>query len=228
VSHFWESCPHPDRFCTRCDAFCTIPGMTSMTISAARQNLPDAVDKARTEPVILERYGRAAAVLISPEHYARLVAALEDAEDAEAFDAAIAEEGPNIPWDQAKADLGWEWAGTRSSCAPPLLGHYANSIRKSPAEYALQSLCWPRIPVRRLPGRCVAVQRGGCVLATTASSTRSKMTCSLSSSSRPVTAATSTTDDPRRSIRATRVDLNGSPNPTRHARRGARTSWMRS
>jgi antitoxin Phd len=83
-------------------------GMTSMTMSAARQNLPDAVDKARTEPVILERYGRAAAVLVSPEHYARLVAALEDAEDAEAFDAAIAEEGPNIPWDQAKADLGWE------------------------------------------------------------------------------------------------------------------------
>ena len=82
--------------------------MTSMTISAARQNLPDAVDRARTEPVILERYGRAAAVLISPEHYARLVAALEDAEDAEAFDAAMAEEGPNIPWDQAKADLGWD------------------------------------------------------------------------------------------------------------------------
>jgi PHD/YefM family antitoxin component YafN of YafNO toxin-antitoxin module len=82
--------------------------MTSMTISAARQNLPAAVDKARTEPVVLERYGRAAAVLVSPEHYARLVAALEDAEDAEAFDAAIAEEGTNVPWEQAKADLGWE------------------------------------------------------------------------------------------------------------------------
>jgi antitoxin Phd len=82
--------------------------MTSMTISAARQNLPDAVDQARTEPVVLERYGRAAAVLVSPEHYAQLVAALEDAEDAEAFDAAIAEEGTNIPWEQAKADLGWE------------------------------------------------------------------------------------------------------------------------
>lgn len=82
--------------------------MTSMTISAARQNLPEAVDKAHTEPVILERYGRAVAVLVSPEHYARLVAALQDAEDAEAFDAAMTEEGPNIPWEQAKADLGWE------------------------------------------------------------------------------------------------------------------------
>ena len=82
--------------------------MTRMTVSAARQNLPEAVDKAQTEPVILERYGRVAAVLVSPEHYARLVAALEDAEDAEAFDAAMNEEGPNIPWEQAKADLGWE------------------------------------------------------------------------------------------------------------------------
>jgi PHD/YefM family antitoxin component YafN of YafNO toxin-antitoxin module len=82
--------------------------MASMTVSAARQNLPEAVDKAQAEPVVLERYGRAAAVLVSPEHYARLVAALEDSEDAEAFDAAMNEEGPNIPWEQAKADLGWE------------------------------------------------------------------------------------------------------------------------
>lgn len=33
--------------------------------------------------------------------------ALEDAEAIAAFDAAMAEEGPNIPWDQVKADLGW-------------------------------------------------------------------------------------------------------------------------
>jgi len=79
-----------------------------MNISAARENLPGAVEQARSEPVVLERYGRPAAVLVSPEHYARLVAALEDAEDIEAFDAAIAEEGPNISWEQAKADLGWE------------------------------------------------------------------------------------------------------------------------
>lgn len=82
--------------------------MATINISAARENLSDAVERARSEPVFLERYGRAAAILISPEHYARLMAALEDAEDVEAFDAAMAEEGPNIPWDQAKADLGWE------------------------------------------------------------------------------------------------------------------------
>jgi len=83
-------------------------GMATMNISAARENLPDAVELARTEAVFLERYGRRAAVLVSPERYEKLMAALEDAEDVAAFDAAMDEEGPNIPWEQAKADLGWE------------------------------------------------------------------------------------------------------------------------
>ena len=57
--------------------------------------------------MFLERYGHRAAVLVSPERYELLMDALEDAEDIAAFDAAMAEEGPNIPWEQAKADLGW-------------------------------------------------------------------------------------------------------------------------
>lgn len=77
-----------------------------MNISAARDHLPEVVELARTEAVVLERYGRPAAVLVSPEHYEALIAALEDADDVAAFDAAMDEEGPNIPWDQAKADLG--------------------------------------------------------------------------------------------------------------------------
>ena len=47
------------------------------------------------------------AVVVSPERYERMVEALEEAEDAMAFDAAMAEEGPNVPWEQVKADLGW-------------------------------------------------------------------------------------------------------------------------
>ncbi len=82
--------------------------MATMNISAARESLPDAIELARTEAVVLERYGRPAAVLVSPEQYEKLVAALEDAEDVEAFDAAMTEEGPNIPWEQVKADLGWK------------------------------------------------------------------------------------------------------------------------
>ena len=79
-----------------------------MNVSAARESLPDAIELARTEAVVLERYGRPAAVLVSPEQYEKLVAALEDAEDVAAFDAAMNEEGPNIPWEQVKADLGWK------------------------------------------------------------------------------------------------------------------------
>jgi antitoxin Phd len=81
--------------------------MATMNMSAARDNLPDAVELARTEAVFLERYGRPAAVLVSPEHYEALLAALEQAEDAAAFDAAMEEGGASIPWEQVKADLGW-------------------------------------------------------------------------------------------------------------------------
>ena len=78
-----------------------------MNISAARDHLPEVVELAQTEAVVLERYGRPAAVLVSPEHYEILIAALKDADDVAAFDVAMEEEGPNIPWNQAKADLGW-------------------------------------------------------------------------------------------------------------------------
>jgi len=81
--------------------------MATMNISSARDNLPAAVKLARTEAVFLERYGRRAGVLLSPERYEQLVGVLEDAEDVAAFDAAMDEEGPDIPWEQAKADLGW-------------------------------------------------------------------------------------------------------------------------
>ena len=81
--------------------------MATMNVSSARENLPEAVELARTEAVFLERHGQPAAVLVSPEHYERLTAALEDAQDAAAFDAAMAEEGRHLPWEQVKADLGW-------------------------------------------------------------------------------------------------------------------------
>lgn len=83
------------------------PWMATIPVSEARGSLSDAVQAARTEAVFLVRYGRPAAVLISPERYEELVEAEEDAEDVAAFDAAMAEEGANIPWEQVRADLGW-------------------------------------------------------------------------------------------------------------------------
>ena len=81
--------------------------MVTMAVSEAREKLSEAVETARTEAVVLERYGRPAAVLVSPQRYEELMDALEDGEDIAAFDAALAEEGDNIPWEHVKADLGW-------------------------------------------------------------------------------------------------------------------------
>jgi antitoxin Phd len=81
--------------------------MSTISVTDARGHLPEVIEAARDEAVFLERRGKLQAVIVSPEHYERMVEALEDAEDIEAFDAAMAEEGPNVPWEQVKADLGW-------------------------------------------------------------------------------------------------------------------------
>lgn len=82
--------------------------MVTMSVSAAREQLAEAVELASHEAVVLERYGHAAAVMISPARYEELMDALDEVEDIAAFDEAMAEEGPNIPWEQVKADLGWQ------------------------------------------------------------------------------------------------------------------------
>lgn len=81
--------------------------VTAMNVSEAREKLAEAIDTAQSEAVVLERYGRPAAVLVSMERYEQLLDAFEESEDVAAFDAAMAEEGDNIPWEQVKADLGW-------------------------------------------------------------------------------------------------------------------------
>lgn len=80
--------------------------MSVVTITDARASLPELVDRAQHEAVVLNRRGKAAAVLVSPEAYERMMEALEDAADQAAFDEAMADEGPNIPWAEVKADLG--------------------------------------------------------------------------------------------------------------------------
>lgn len=81
--------------------------MVAISVSDARKSFATVIETAQREAVILERRGAAQAVVLSPAEYDRLVAALEETEDVTAFDAAMAEEGPNIPWDQVRADLGW-------------------------------------------------------------------------------------------------------------------------
>jgi antitoxin Phd len=83
-------------------------GMSSVSVADARSHLSDVIARSQKEAVFIERRGQRAAVVVSPEQYERMLEALEDAEDAAAFDDAMAEEGENIPWSQVKKDLGWE------------------------------------------------------------------------------------------------------------------------
>lgn len=82
-------------------------GMNKVDVSRARTSLAQILDAAKNEAVLIERYGKPAAVLISPARHDELLAAMEELEDLRAFDQAMAEEGENIPWEQVKADLGW-------------------------------------------------------------------------------------------------------------------------
>ncbi|MFT3861958.1 type II toxin-antitoxin system Phd/YefM family antitoxin [Micropruina sp.] len=81
--------------------------MSTITASEARKSFAAVIKAAQHEAVVVERRGEAQAVVVSAAEYERLKSAAEEAEDVAAFDAAMAEEGPNIPWEQVKADLGW-------------------------------------------------------------------------------------------------------------------------
>jgi antitoxin Phd len=81
--------------------------VSRISVSKAREKLSEVVEMSRSEPVVLEHYGRPAAVVLSPEHYDEMLEAFEESLDIMAFDAALSEEGSNIPWEQVKIDLGW-------------------------------------------------------------------------------------------------------------------------
>ncbi len=82
--------------------------VSKISVSKAREKLSEVVEMSQSEPVVLERYGRRAAVVVSPSHYDEMLEAFEESQDVAAFDAAFAEEGANIPWEQVKIDLGWK------------------------------------------------------------------------------------------------------------------------
>ena len=84
-----------------------IGAMSVVSVAAARSHFSEILDASQTEAVFIERRGRRAAVVLSPERYELMLEALEESEDVNAFDAAMQEEGENVPWAQVKADLGW-------------------------------------------------------------------------------------------------------------------------
>lgn len=81
--------------------------MSTISVSEARNELAAVIRSAQEGPVTIERRGEPQAIMLSPAAYEMLVASSEEADDVAAFDEAMAEEGANIPWEQAKKDLGW-------------------------------------------------------------------------------------------------------------------------
>jgi antitoxin Phd len=111
--------------------------------------LTEVVATSRTKPVIFERYGHPAAILSSPERYEQMMEVLEEAQNAVAFDEAMAEEGVNIPWEQVKTDLGWPWRYTEFSSGLRLFTSCERSIVKPNLGSIERRSCSPRILGRR-------------------------------------------------------------------------------
>ena len=80
--------------------------MSTMSVTEARENFSEAIATSAVEAVFIQKHGENAAVLISPERYEQLMDALEEIEDMAAYDAAMADPSPNIPWEEVKRQLG--------------------------------------------------------------------------------------------------------------------------
>lgn len=91
-----------------CSVELYIESMPTYSAARARELFSEVIAKSADEPVFIERRGTVAAVVVSPTEYERLRDALDEKEDAQLFDQALAEEGDNIPWDVVKTDLGWQ------------------------------------------------------------------------------------------------------------------------
>ncbi len=80
---------------------------STISIADARNHFSDVIARAEGEAACIERHGHRAAFVVSREQYERMLGLFDDAEVVKAFDEAMAEDGPSIPWVQVKADLGW-------------------------------------------------------------------------------------------------------------------------
>ena len=89
--------------------------MSDLSISDARADLAKAVSRAKKSPVTILRHGKPVAMLINPSLFERFVESIEELEDIDAFDEAVSDKDPTIPWEQVKKDLGLLWLIIRSS-----------------------------------------------------------------------------------------------------------------
>lgn len=79
--------------------------MDDLGVAEAREGLANAISAAESAPVRITKHGKPVAVLINPSLYESFIEAMEELEDIAAFDLAIEDESPNVPWEQVKKDL---------------------------------------------------------------------------------------------------------------------------
>jgi PHD/YefM family antitoxin component YafN of YafNO toxin-antitoxin module len=80
--------------------------MSDISISNARENFSTAVSDARKKPVRILKHGKLVAVLVNPSMFEKFVESMEELADISAFDEAISDKSPGVPWHQVKRDLG--------------------------------------------------------------------------------------------------------------------------
>lgn len=80
--------------------------MDEISISDARAEFQAVIASARKKPMHIVKHGQPVAVLMNPELYERAMDAMEELEDIEAFDQAIAAHEKSYPWEQVKRELG--------------------------------------------------------------------------------------------------------------------------
>ena len=93
--------------------------MNEVAVSEVRNRLADVIEESRRsgEPISVTRRGRRVAVILDSDAFDRLVDSADDVEDRRELDAARADDD-YVPWDEVKAALGLERAGTPSSRSP--------------------------------------------------------------------------------------------------------------
>lgn len=72
----------------------------------ARENLAEIINRSAVEAVFIERYGKAVAVVISPEMWEKAQEALEDISDIQAIEESIASNRPLKQVDDIRKELG--------------------------------------------------------------------------------------------------------------------------
>ena len=87
-------------------AFLYITPMTEVSITGARADLAKTIKRAKKGPIKITSHGEPQAVLVDPSLFEKMLEALEDSEDLAAYDAALVDPDPGIPWEQVKKDLG--------------------------------------------------------------------------------------------------------------------------